>query len=651
MKNVYMVQASTTYGGNIFKSAYLPYAAGLLVAYAWSDPVIQASYRFRRFVFVKENVAQAAASFDNPSVVGFSNYIWNTEYNKALAKEVKRLYPSCTVIFGGHNVPPEGVFLEEFDYIDILIHAEGEEAFRAVLLELNKESPDFSGIHNVSYRAADGSVLTNPTDVLDRTDFPSPYLSGVFDDILRENPDMQLDAILETSRGCPRRCAYCDWGCTDSFVKCFPMERVLAEIEWFGKNRIAFLWGADANFGAFERDEQITDKLIETRKQYGYPERIRTNYAKNQYERVFRISRKLESVGLTKEGATLSFQSLNPATLKCIGRSNMSFEKFQELMRRYQENGVTTYSELILGLPEETYDSFCRGIGKLLELGQHRLINVYNCEILPNSPMAEKSYLEKFGIRTANVNFLIAHSNANPEITERTNYVVGTNAMSPEEWVQANIFACFEKSFHHYGLLVFVAVYLYYEKNVPYERLYNDLISLSRNSDVHLLHNAYAFLSVFYSDVIEEKPIRLYANEIYGKITWDPEHTPFMDIIYRLDDYYRAVTPLLLSYGLEEEILLELLKYQQTMLKRPNRNHFSEQFSYDWPTYFELAMRGDRQPLRNTPVEIAVENENTLETWVDFAIEAAWFGKNGNSFNPGVRVTRQQTPQEAEQNE
>ena len=187
--------------------------------------------------------------------------------------------------------------------------------------------------------------------------------------------------------------------------------------------------------------------------------------------------------------------------------------------------------------------------------------------------------------------------------------------------------------------MVFIAVYLYYEKQVPYERFYNDLIALSRDSGAHLLHNAYDFLARFYSDVIEEKPIRLYANDIYGKITWDPEHTPFMDIIYRLDDYYAAVSPLLRGYGIEDAVLGELLAYQQTMLKRPQRNHFSQTFAYDWPAFFRQAMWGDVCPLQARRTVIAVENENTLETWVDFAIEAAWFGKNGSSFNPGVRVT------------
>ena len=59
-------------------------------------------------------------------------------------------------------------------------------------------------------------------------------------------------------------------------------------------------------------------------KKYGYPERIRTNYAKNRPDFVFKINQKLEKYGLSKEGATLSFQSLNPDTLASIGRKNMS---------------------------------------------------------------------------------------------------------------------------------------------------------------------------------------------------------------------------------------------------------------------------------------------------------------------------------------
>ncbi len=636
MKNVYMVQASNTYGGNLFKAAYLPYAVGLLVAYAKEDERITQEYTFKRFIFTREDTDSVVESLDAPAVMGFSNYIWNTEYNKALARKVKEKYPECVIIFGGHNVPPEADFLEKYDYIDFLIHGEGEEAFKGILLQLKKDVPDFYSVNNISFRTKDGGYFTTEEVVLDKTDFPSPYLTGVFDDIIKENPDMQLDAILETSRGCPRSCAYCDWGCTNSKVKLFPLERVLKEIEWFSEHKVAFLWGADANFGAYERDEIIVDKLIEMREKTGYPERIRINYAKNRYEAVFNINRKLEKFGLSKEGATLSFQSLNPDTLEAIGRKNMSLDKFRDIMQMYRSEGVTTYSELILGLPCETYESFCRGLGQLLEAGQHRLINVYNCEILPNSPMANRSYLEKYGIKTSEVVFLTSHSKEGAEIIEKTKYVTATASMNAEEWIRANIFACFEKSLHHYGILRSFAIYLFYEKKIPYEVFYNDVIDMCHKSEEHFINYAYSFLYNFYKTVVEEKPMRLYSNEVYGKITWAPEHVPHMDWIFRLEELYCALSPLLLSYGIDEDVLDELIRYELCIMKRPGQNNYMQEFTYDWHSYFTAALAGNYEKLRKERTVVRVNNEKHPDTWTDYALEAAWFGKNGGTYNPGL---------------
>lgn len=637
MKNVYMVQASTTYGGNLFKAAYLPYAAGLLVANAWEDETIRSRYAFKRFVFTREATDEAVASFETPAVIGFSNYIWNTRYNLALARKTKERFPECVIIFGGHNVPPGDSFLRQYPFIDFLIHAEGEDAFRALLLELLKDRPDFNGIHNLSFRSGDGYVTT-PEVVQTRTDYPSPYLTGVFDSIFEEHPDMQLDAILETSRGCPRHCAYCDWGCTASAVRLFPMERVLAEIDWFAAHKVAFLWGADANFGAYARDEEITRHLIEVREKYGYPERLRTNYAKNNRDRVFRINRMLERDGMTKEGATLSFQSLNPDTLKAIGRQNMSLAQFREQIAMYRADGVTTYSELILGLPLETYESFCRGIGLLLENGQHRKINVYNCELLPNSPMAQPAYREKYGIKTADVVYLTAHSGLDSEITERTNYVVATSTMSEQQWVDANVFACFEKSMHHNGILRSIAIYAFYEKKIRYEDFYNAVIEYSRRSDSDAVNNAYSVLHRFYETVLREEPMRLYQNDIYGEISWPPDFVPHMDTIYRLDDYYEAMRPLFLSMGIENGILDELYAYQKCILKRAFANHFSHSFTYDWHRYCNAVIDGGFEPLEKRKNTIRVENEKTLESWPEYARDAVWFGKDGNMYNPGISI-------------
>ncbi|MBQ3006662.1 MAG: radical SAM protein [Clostridia bacterium] len=638
MKNIYMVQASDTYKGKGFRAAYLPYAAGLLISYAFTNDAIKKDYCFKRFVFTRENTDKCVESMESPAVVGFSCYIWNTQYNLVLAQKIKERFPGCIIIFGGHNVPPDNSFLERYSFIDFLIHSEGEEAFCSLLLELAKPSPDYSSVPNLSYRGKNGNAEKNPTVIQSKTDYPSPYLCGLFESIFEENPDMQLDAILETSRGCPNSCAYCDWGCNGTKIRLFPTERVLAEIDWMASHKVRFIWGADSNFGFAKRDIGIIDYLIETKEKTGFPERLRINYSMQKPETVFEISRKLEKHGLSKEGATLSFQSLSPEVLKNIGRKNMSMEKFSELLEMYTREGITTYSELIIGLPGETYDSFCKGIGTLLAAGQHRLITVYNCEVLPNSPMADPQYIKKHGIRTVEVNSLSSHSEGEEQITEKTVHVTGTATLSVEDWIACNIFACFEESLHHYGILKFIAIYLHQEKNIPYDEIYNMVIRYTKKNEDSVLRPAYDFLYEYYKNTAEGKPIKAYRNELFGKASWINKKVPHLATIYRLDEFYWEIKPSLRYLGVEDDIIEELIRFQETVLKLPFKNNYAAEFTKDWASYFCNAVSGIRVPLESKKIVLKVNNKIHARNWRDYATESVWFGKNGITFNTGITV-------------
>ncbi len=638
MRNLYLVQASNTYVGRGFKAAYLPYAVGLLAAYAFEDEQVKNSYNFKRFIFTREKTDEAVQSFENPAVIGFSNYIWNTQYNLVLAEKVKKAFPDCIIIFGGHNVPPDNSFLEKYSFIDYLIHGEGEEAFKALLLEFCKEEKDFSKIFNISYRSGENKFRKTETQILCKLDYPSPYLNGWFDSIFEKNSDMQLDAILETSRGCPRSCAYCDWGCNNSKIRFFPTERIFAEIDWMSDHGVKFIWGADSNFGAAERDMDIVNYLIDKREKTGCPERLRINYAMSNPKRVFEISTKLEKYGLSKEGATLSFQSLDPVVLENIGRKNMSMEQFSELLALYRKEGITTYSEIITGLPGETYESFCKGIGMLLEAGQHRLITTYNCELLPNSPMAQPEYMEKHGIRTAEIEALIAHSEIDDEVKEKTVYVIGTNTLSTEDWIACNVFACMEESLHHHGIMKYISVYLHNEMGIPYEDIYNMVIRYTKKNNESVLRPAYDFLYSYYKAISEEKPIELYSNPIFGDVTWVPKKAAHLATIYRIDEFYWEIKPALRYLGIEDEILEELLELQKTVLKLPFRNNYSVEFEYDWAGYFTNALSGNPKPLEKKRIRVSVNNEIHMNNWKDYALEAVWFGSNGITLNPNMSL-------------
>ena len=60
------------------------------------------------------------------------------------------------------------------------------------------------------------------------------------------------------------------------------------------------------------------------------------------------------------------------------------------------KDGIKTFSDIILGLPEETYQSFTEGVGKLVSMGQHNRIQFNNLSILPNTEMGDPEYLEKY---------------------------------------------------------------------------------------------------------------------------------------------------------------------------------------------------------------------------------------------------------------
>lgn len=306
MKNVYLVQAGELFSDGEMKSAYFPYAVGALAAYAWNDEFIRKEYALNRFIFYREDISSVVRSMNNPFLVGFSNYIWNFAYNKALAGEIKKAYPDCVIVFGGHQVPPGAALLEECGFIDFLIHGEGEVSFRKLLLEL-AVNHDFSGIPNLSYRALGSVYVSNPLAYNKTIEFPSPYLSGIFDSLLADN-DIKFIAILETTRGCPYKCAYCSCRANENefALKTVPTQRIYGDILWFARNRIEYCLCADSNFGIFERDEQIVDHIIDTKKKTGYPVIFSSAYAKEKDLSILGSFQNCPKPGCSKNSRCLS---------------------------------------------------------------------------------------------------------------------------------------------------------------------------------------------------------------------------------------------------------------------------------------------------------------------------------------------------------
>ncbi len=619
MKKVYFVQAGFAFD----KSVYLPYATGCLAAYSLQFEDFNKAYELGGFFYKREKIDDIISRMQTPSVVAFSNYAWNVEFNKALSRKVKSLYPDCTIIFGGHSVRNDsGELLDECDWIDYLIFGEGEAPFYNLLMSLHNDS-DISCVNSIAYRSGSKAVCTSRSACPDISDYPSPYLTGLFDPIA-ENETVELLSVIETNRGCPYKCAYCDWS-AKSKVRFFPMEKVKAELRWLSEHKIEYCFCADANFGMFRRDVEVAEYCIELKKSTGYPDVFRPCYAKENDDNVFEICSKFNEYHIDK-GATMAYQSLSDDALENVNRKNLTVEHFADIVKKYNQAKIPTYSELILGLPGETFESFCDGLCKLLEAGQHNSVSVYHCEVLPNSIMGSREYIEKHGIKSRKVKFNHIHSaETREEIPEFSEIVMETATMSKEMWVQSNLFSVTLQCFHSLGLLRCFAIYAHYEKGMSYREFYNRLFNF-------VIENPQTVFGKVIARYKEKLTHSLegdwnYHNPVFGNIVWFFEEGMFLECMYNYDTFEDEISPFLKSLDIDEDIFTELKKYQKSVLRRPDKTGEKLTLEYNFTEYFDDIYSGEYAPLEKAPVTVEFTENRVFEDWYSFAKNIVWFGR------------------------
>ena len=204
--------------------------------------------------------------------------------------------------------------------------------------------------------------------------------------------------ILETNRGCPYGCTFCDWGsATASKIRKFDLDRVLAELEWTAKAKTAAISIADANFGLFPRDVDIARKAAALKKETGYPRGFGGNYAKNTVTHMRQIIDVLAEGNILSLG-TLSLQSMDENTLDVINRANIKTEKYDALAVEMRNSDLALTAELMMGLPGSTLHSFREDLQQCIDRELPARVNMTT--LLVNSPMNDPEYIKKHEIKT-----------------------------------------------------------------------------------------------------------------------------------------------------------------------------------------------------------------------------------------------------------
>lgn len=378
-----------------------PLNIGFIAAYA--EKRFGSEIDLRLFKYLED--LEEAIHVNPPEILGLSNYPWNFNLGLEFFRLTQAISPGTICVMGGPNIPledePRSQFIKRNPLIDFYAYLEGEEAFAALVAraletgadrERMKSAPIDGCIHRVSEtEVMKGTWLTRRRNL---DEIPSPYLTGHMDKFF----DGKLTPMMETNRGCPFSCTFCHEGNQlISKVNHFSIERVKAELDYIAAAiqkapiLISSLMFADPNFAMYERDYEIVEHIERIQKRQGWPRSITASTGKNKKERIAKALRKLNG----SMSMWMSVQSMDPVVLKEIQRDNISTSQMMALANVYQELGLPTLSELIVGLPGDSYEKHVKSLSEVVEAGID-IIETYTCMLLNgtelNSALSRETY-------------------------------------------------------------------------------------------------------------------------------------------------------------------------------------------------------------------------------------------------------------------
>jgi len=643
------VQLNNSFSGQ----NYFPQSVGIIQAYAKKHLTYAEDYDFLLPIFSFMSIDEALEKLSNAHLLALSLYVWNFENSMAIAKEFKRRYPERLVVIGGPHVPDSKkqfqrikksdpghdelsrkrinmteVFHRDNPWIDIAVHGEGERVFKMILEQMAIDDlTDKSQIPSISYTDNNGSFHHNPKleRMRDLSEVPSPYLTGVYDPLMAAYPDQKWIAMWETDRGCPYQCTYCDWGgAIEDKISLFPIEQVAAEIEWFGKHKIPYIFLANANYGILKQDVKIAKLLAEIKKKYSCPDAISVQNTKNPKPHTLEALEILEKAGLNK-ATVISIQSKNRETLKAVRRENIKTEEYRGIQKCLRARGIYTMTDYVIPMPMETYESVIDGISEIITDGQYDRIQFNNLSVLPNAEMGDPKYQEEYGMEIVRAKIVNYHGKKNAsmnKIEEHQQLVIATNTMSREEWVKTRAFCHLVSLLFFDKLLQIPIITLHEVYQIPYRQIWEKIMD-----KVHQSREFPIFLEIF---GFFEQHARNMQNGLQEEMAHSPE---WLDIWWYPDEYifiklcrenklgafYQEAEKLLascLKSSRSNNILFEAVKLNQALIKLPFQTTDLElTLSHNIWEFYRAVMVGKTAPIVSGNYKYTVDRTTETERW------------------------------------
>ncbi len=315
---------------------------------------------------------------EKPDVVAFSCYIWNVKKTLEICRIIKQNC-DCKIVLGGPEVAyrPKDI-IEKYEFIDFVLSGEGEWTFPNFLDNMNGQLSLISGL---TYRQNE-EIITIPEK--ESTDTPpSPFCDDFFKSL---NGRI---AYIETTRGCPYRCAFCLSG-RCSPLRFFDLSRVKKDIIKLASSGTQTVKFVDRTFNA--NAQRANEILLFIKENYGkeIPDNVCFHF---EIAGDILAENTLEILSSMPHGAVqleIGMQTFNEEVLKKINRKTNTKKLIENIKKLIGLGNMHIHIDLIAGLTGEDFKSFSNSFNIAYSLKAH-MLQMGFLKLLHGAEMRENS--------------------------------------------------------------------------------------------------------------------------------------------------------------------------------------------------------------------------------------------------------------------